>query len=256
MDPKPSHRGRPATGTALSGAERQRRYRERQSQRIAVTHPPRDEKPRRGNPDHQRLFAIPETPPSPCTDLAIRRLPEARRVTGDAEVDAVLWLADVCKTAQDLRVLDLALEAAQRIRRPVAEIEQRYADWLRRQPGVSPLQVAFGSFGVANVVKKVEHARARLIGNTAGLAIFGTFQAAMEPTPAERMLETTAGAWPEGGGRLEPDGRARRRAVRGVGESRHPRRRGGRAALLALAVAGPRSHARHRRAWKPQLGRR
>ncbi|EGV28067.1 hypothetical protein ThidrDRAFT_4099 [Thiorhodococcus drewsii AZ1] len=190
----PKKRGRPATGQALSGAERQRRYRERKKARDRVTC---DEKP--SNPEHQRLFTIPEPQVSQSTAISVRTLPEQQAVTGDHEVDACLWLREVCKTATDPAVLELALEAAQRIEAPAKEIEDRYAAWMRRQPGVHPLQVAFASFNMADIAHQVERARERIAVYAEGLAVFGSYAAAMRETPAERMVFDTIGPLPDGG---------------------------------------------------------
>ncbi|MCK7578823.1 MAG: hypothetical protein MZV65_25910 [Chromatiales bacterium] len=57
----------------------------------------RNEKP--GNPEHRRLFAIPQAKPSDSTALVAPTLPEPRTVTGDREVDAMLWLKEVRQTA-------------------------------------------------------------------------------------------------------------------------------------------------------------
>ena len=198
MHPTPKRRGRPSSGTALSGAERQRRYRERQKARHCDANAPasipvtRNEKP--GNPEHRRLFAIPQAGASGSTALVVPQLPEARTVTGDREVDAMLWLKEVCQTARDVGVLDRALEAASRIKTPMEELERRYTDWLKRQPGAHPLAVALSRIG--EIEGHVTHARQRILLHAEGLAIFGSYETAMSDTAPERMLAETA-ALPE-----------------------------------------------------------
>ena len=198
MHPTPKRRGRPSSGAALSGAERQRRYRERQKARHCDANTPasipvtRNEKP--GNPEHRRLFAIPPAKPSDSTALAVPQLPEARTVTGDREVDAMLWLRDLCQHAREVGVLDRALEAASRIKTPMEELERRYTDWLKRQPGAHPLAVALSRIG--EIEGHVTHARQRILLHAEGLAIFGSYETAMSDTAPERMLAETA-ALPE-----------------------------------------------------------
>lgn len=153
---------------------------------------------RRSNPEHQRLFTIPDPLCSNKTSLKEVILPEQQSVTGDREVDACLWLANVCKTARDPHVLDLVLEAAQHITTPSEELEQRYVDWLKLQPNIHPLQMAFASMGMGNIEEKVEAARKRIAQYQEGAAIFGSYQQALLPTPAEQMVEHTAGELPEG----------------------------------------------------------
>lgn len=189
-------RGRPAKGQALSGAERQRRYRARLSVTdsigddkspipIFVT---RDEKS--GNPEHQTLFVIPQCT-SECTALMVRTLPQAETITGDRELDAVIWLGTVCKTATDPAALDQAVEAASRIKTPAKELEARYSAWLSRQPGSHPFAVALGSIGIADIAHKAERARERITRYLEGMAAFGSLAAALEPTPAEAMVLRT-----------------------------------------------------------------
>jgi hypothetical protein len=198
MHPTHKRRGRPSSGTALSGAERQRRYRERQKSRHSDANTPasipvtRNEKP--GNPEHRRLFAIPHPKPSDSTALAVPQLPEARTVTGDREVDAMLWLKEVCQTARDVAIVDRALEAAAKIQTPAKAIEDRYVAWLRLQPELHPLQIAFASIGIADIERHAETARERIAKHAEGMAAFGSYEVAMNDTPAERMVFETVGA--------------------------------------------------------------
>ena len=145
---------------------------------------------RPGNPKHQRLFARPKAPASASTALAVPELPKAQTVTGDREVDALLWLREVCKHARDVHVLDLALQAAAKIQTPHKELEDRYTDWLKRQPGLHPLQVALSTLG--EIDKHVQGARERIRINAEGLTAFGSLDAALEPSAPEQMLERTA----------------------------------------------------------------
>ena len=147
------------------------------------------------NPEHQRLFAIPIPQPSDSTALVASTLPEQTQITGDREVDAILWLRTVCKTTRDASILDRALEAASRITTPHDELEERYTAWLRRQPGAHPLAVALSRIG--EIKHHVERARERILAHAEGLAAFGRYEVAMAPTTAEAMLEETA-ALPEG----------------------------------------------------------
>lgn len=193
MHPTSKRRGRPSSGAALSGAERQRRYMARLKAGVTDGNTARtgvsvtDEK---GNPEHRRLFAIPTPKPSDSTALVVPQLPEARTVTGDREVDALLWLRDLCKHAREVSVLDRALEAASRITTPMEELERRYTDWLQRQPGAHPLAVALSRIG--EIEGHVAKARQRIRLHAEGLAIFGSYEAAMSDTAPERMLAETA----------------------------------------------------------------
>ncbi len=155
--------------------------------------------PVRGNPAHQALFAIPTPTTSDSTALSVPRpLPEQTRITGDLEVDAVLWLRQICKTATDTAALDLALEGAKRITTPPNELEKRYSRLMVEQ-GAHPMQAALGSFNLADIGQHVSRARQRIEWTALGLAVFGSYEATMGDTPPERMLARTApAALPDG----------------------------------------------------------
>lgn len=158
----------------------------------------KNQQERASNPEHQRLFTIPTPLCSHERALTVPELPEQQAITGDPEIDACLWLAKVCKTARDPGVLDKVLVAAQRITTPAKEIEQRYVDWLKQQPGIHSMQVAFASIGMANIEEKVAKARERIVVYNEGAAIFGSYRHALMPTPPEQMIERTVGELPDG----------------------------------------------------------
>lgn len=56
-------------------------------------------------------------------------------MTGDKEVDAVLWLREVIGTGQ-AAMIEKAMQAAKQIKIPLEQLEKRYTDWLReKNPG-------------------------------------------------------------------------------------------------------------------------
>ena len=147
-----------------------------------------------GNPEHRALFTIPTPVVSDSTALAIARpLPKQERVTGDLEVDAALWLRQICQSAMDMATLDKALEGAKKITTPAKELEDRYAKFMQAQ-GAHPMQAVFGSFDMANIERHVEHARKRIEWNAVAMAVFGTYEAVMAPTPPEQMLQRSTPA--------------------------------------------------------------
>ncbi|MBS5845991.1 MAG: hypothetical protein KID08_09730 [Pseudomonas putida] len=135
---------------------------------------------------HRALFTLPPIRPSVETTPAVQVLPEQKVITGDKEVDAVLWLREVIKTGQ-AGPIATALDAAKKIKTPLKEIEQRYVDYVNRNSGGNPFAVMF-SFGFADLeglakgslekAALVSEARARFEGET----IF-------EDTPAEQFCE-------------------------------------------------------------------
>lgn len=80
---------------------------------------------------HRALFSLPPIQPSAETALAVPELPPQRTVTGDREVDAMLWLRDLIRTGQPALIAK-AKEAVSRIATPAKELEKRYTDHLKR----------------------------------------------------------------------------------------------------------------------------
>ncbi|KAF3999587.1 hypothetical protein HAV38_04365 [Glaciimonas immobilis] len=123
----------------------------------------------RDNPKHRELFSLPPLKLSASTDLAVPELPPQEDVTGDKEVDALLWLRSVISTGQ-AAMIEKAMLGASRIKTPLAELEKRYAShMMAKHPG--SLSAVFASIGFADLedlakrcVKKLsrkQEARAR-----------------------------------------------------------------------------------------------
>lgn len=89
----------------------------------------------RDNMTHRALFSLPPIKESAETLPAVPELPPQRTVTGDTEVDAVIWLREVISTGQ-VPLIDKAMEARKAIKTPMKELEKRYSNWLiQSQPG-------------------------------------------------------------------------------------------------------------------------
>ncbi|EIY2511830.1 hypothetical protein OE494_30370 [Pseudomonas aeruginosa] len=97
------------------------------------------------NTRHNTLFSLPPIAISASTAPAAQELPPQQVVTGDKEVDAVLWLREVIATGQPGPIAT-ALEAAKKIKTPLTEIAKRYGQHLAYETG-SPFAAALGSFG-------------------------------------------------------------------------------------------------------------
>ena len=103
----------------------------------------------RDNTAARAFFALPPlalatavTAPAP--------LPQQRNVTGDVDIDAMLWLREVIQTG-DTALIDTAIEAAKRVKTPVKELERRYGDYLLRASGGNTMQAVFGSIGFGDL---------------------------------------------------------------------------------------------------------
>jgi hypothetical protein len=100
----------------------------------------------RDNLEHRAFFTLPPFRPSAGTDMSTRTAPPQRAITGDKEVDAMLWLRECIETG-DEALIGIALEASKRITTPHAELEQRFREWewkpyrLGLKPGIPPFRI-------------------------------------------------------------------------------------------------------------------
>lgn len=139
------------------------------------------------NQAHRALFTLPPIRLSSETAPAVQTLPEQKRVTGDKELDAVLWLREVIRTGQPGPVAT-ALEAFKKIKTPGNELDKRYADYLRRASGGNPLAVAFGSFGFSDLEHLAKRTLEKAALATEAFARFGG-ETLWQDTPAEQFCE-------------------------------------------------------------------
>lgn len=103
----------------------------------------------RDNDKHRAMFTLPPIRPSAETLPSVQELPPQQRVTGDKEVDALLWLRAVIATGQ-AGPIATAMEAAKKIRTPLKALEERYTDFLRATNPGNPF-ATFGSIGFADL---------------------------------------------------------------------------------------------------------
>ncbi|HEX8542679.1 MAG TPA: hypothetical protein VF671_13340 [Pseudomonas sp.] len=103
----------------------------------------------RDNDQHRALFTLPTIRVSASTAPAVQVLPSQQRVTGDKEVDALLWLRSVIATGQPGPIAT-ALEAAKKIKTPLKELEGRYTAFLRLTNPDNPF-ATFSSIGFADL---------------------------------------------------------------------------------------------------------
>lgn len=115
-------------------------------------------------------------------------------VTGDKEVDAVLWLHSVIKTGQTA-MIELAMQAAKKIKTPLDVLEKRYRDYLARaHPG--NLFAAMSSFGFGDLEAM---AKRSIKEHTLRLEAFARFDDPLADTAPDLFcLETLCGLEPTG----------------------------------------------------------
>ncbi|MFA6067166.1 MAG: hypothetical protein WC810_01155, partial [Janthinobacterium sp.] len=135
---------------------------------------------------HRALFTLPPIKVSASTAVAVPELPPQQTVTGDKEIDAVLWLHQVIKTGQ-ATLIEKAMKAAARIKTPLKEVEKRYAAYLAKAyPG--NFGAMLSSFGFADLEDMASRAVAKLARQQEARARFDDVFA---DTPAEHFCADT-----------------------------------------------------------------
>lgn len=136
-----------------------------------------------GNAFHRAMFTLPPIPASSGTALAVPSLPEKKVVTGDNEVDAVLWLREVIGTGQAVLIAK-AMEAADLVKTPMAVLEKRYRDHLT---GTDPgnMFAAMASFSFGDLDELARRSIEKLANQHEGKARFG--DQLFKDTPAEKF---------------------------------------------------------------------
>lgn len=123
------------------------------------------------NPKHRLMFTLPVIKHSASTQLAAFVMPPQRTVTGDKEIDAVLWLREVIATGDPLAI-DRALAAVANIKTPLAEIEKRYTDHLIRHSNGNMFST-FASFNFADIEGHVKKSKTTALRKAEAAARFG-----------------------------------------------------------------------------------
>ncbi len=134
----------------------------------------------RDNPKHRALFSLPPIRESSQTLPAVQHLPPQKSVTGDIEIDSVLWLREVIGTGQ-ADLIEKAMLAAKKIKTPLKELEKRYTKHLVSM-NTGNLFAALSSFDFADLDRLAERsvqkeARKKEATDRFGDAIFSDTEA-------------------------------------------------------------------------------
>ncbi|KMW73327.1 hypothetical protein TI10_09605 [Photorhabdus luminescens subsp. luminescens] len=137
------------------------------------------------NLKHKTLFAIPE--PSYSTALAtVKPLPVQRKITGNKQVDAYLWVLEVIKTNESAH-LDAAEEALKKLKITPKEAQKKYSDYLMKS-GVHAFQIAFGTISMDNPQGYIDRAKEQIKEAVKVRASFASYEAALELTEPEKLM--------------------------------------------------------------------
>lgn len=135
------------------------------------------------NQQLRALFTLPPIKESAGTALAVPEMPPRQVVTGDREVDAVLWLQSVVETGNKA-LIDKALEAAKRIETPMEILAKRYTDHVSRATN-GHFGAVLATFGFGELEEQARRAVKRVARQHEALSRFGTIDALFANTPAE-----------------------------------------------------------------------
>lgn len=156
------------------------------------------------NAAFRALFSLPPIRESSSTDLTIPTMPPQTAITGDDEVDAMLWLQAVVDTGNQA-LIDKALEAAKRINTPMKTLADRYSEHIMRSGG-HIMQAVFATMGFGELEARAGGAIAKAARRHEALSRFGSEAALFCKTPAEEACERalrgleqvkTKGGWHE-----------------------------------------------------------
>lgn len=136
------------------------------------------------NQAFRELFSLPPIQASTSTALTAPETPAPKVVTGDRELDAVLWLRECIKTGHAALIAP-ALDAFKKIRTPPDELEKRYCAWLRENSGGNPFAVIFGGMGFANLAGLAQKSSEQLARRHDAIARFGSVENLFKDTRAE-----------------------------------------------------------------------
>lgn len=137
----------------------------------------------RDNAVHRALFSLPAMREGESALPVVPEIPGQRVVTGDNEIDAVLWLRECIATGQPA-LIDLALEHAGKIKTPLLEIERRYTAWLNAT-NPSNLFASFASMGFSDLSEFAKKSKAKALLRHEAFSRFG--DALFDATEAERF---------------------------------------------------------------------
>ncbi|MDC9591897.1 helix-turn-helix domain-containing protein, partial [Xenorhabdus sp. XENO-10] len=119
--------------------------------------------------------------PRYSTALAtVKPLPVQRKITGNKQVDAYLWVLAVIRTNEPAH-LEAAEAALKKLKITPKEAQTKYADYLMKS-GAAAFQVAFGTMSMDNPQGYIDRAKEQISDAAKVRATFESYEAALELT--------------------------------------------------------------------------
>ncbi|HAT2608033.1 TPA: helix-turn-helix domain-containing protein [Kluyvera intermedia] len=141
------------------------------------------------NPDHAAMFSIPGN--SFSTALAmVKPLPVQKKVTGNKQTDAYLWVLEVIQLNEPAH-LAAAEDALRKLTISPKEAQERYREWMMSNDA-DVFSLAFGTMFLDNPQHFIDKAKTSIEKASQVRTQYGSYEAAMEPVEAERLIATSA----------------------------------------------------------------
>ncbi|MDK6509602.1 helix-turn-helix domain-containing protein [Klebsiella oxytoca] len=137
------------------------------------------------NPVHRALFTIPE-PRFSSVPALTKPLPPQKVITGHKQTDAYLWVLEVIKLNEPAH-LSAAEAALEKLTINPKDAEKRYRDWMAAN-GADIFQTAFGTIFMDDPQHFLKRARENIRKASEVRAVFGSYEAAIEPVEAEQLI--------------------------------------------------------------------
>ncbi|CAN7369684.1 hypothetical protein [Acidovorax sp. LjRoot117] len=144
---------------------------------------------RHDNAALRALLTLPPIQTSTSTALTVPETPAPTHVTGDRELDAVLWLRDCIETAHP-QLIDKALEAFGKIKTPANELEKRYTAHVSRESNghFAAVLMTFGFADLEGLAKSTLQKKSRA---EEAIFRFGNVEAVFKDTAPEAACKKT-----------------------------------------------------------------
>lgn len=141
----------------------------------------------RDNLEHRALFTLPPIKESTNTGVSVPELPPQQTVTGDKEVDAVLWLHTVIRTGQPA-LIEKAMLAAKKIKTPMKDLEKQYQNFMMRAHPGNPF-AGLSAIGFGDLEGLARDSVEKLARQREARARFGDDEYLYADTPAEQFCK-------------------------------------------------------------------
>ncbi len=141
------------------------------------------------NPEHAAMFSIPEESYSTAL-TTVKPLPVQKEITGHKQTDAYLWVLEVIKLNEPSH-LAAAEEALEKLTITPKEAQERYRKWMELN-NADIFSLAFGTMFMDDPQHFIDKAKAGIEKASQVRAQYGSYEAAMEPSEAERLIATSS----------------------------------------------------------------